>query len=67
MGHVRPNGETGMEARVIVLAAFISPYRADREHAHGLVGHGKLIEIYCNALIEIGEALDTRATIEKLG
>jgi adenylylsulfate kinase-like enzyme len=43
MGHGRRNGETVMEAGVIVLTAFISPYRADREHARGLVGHGDFI------------------------
>jgi adenylylsulfate kinase len=65
MGHGRPNGETVMEAGVIVLAAFISPYQADREHPHGLVGHGNLIEIYCNAPIGICEARDTKGLYRK--
>jgi len=34
-----------MEAGVIVLTAFISPYRADRERVRGMVEHGDFIEI----------------------
>ncbi len=37
-----------MEAGVIVLTAFISPYRADRERVRGMVEHGDFTEIYCD-------------------
>ena len=52
-----------MEAGMIVLTAFISPYRADRDH--GMVEHGDFIEIYCDAPIEICEARDVKGMYRK--
>ena len=54
-----------MEAGVIVLTAFISPYRADRERVRGLVDHGDFIEIYCDASIEVCEARDVKGIYKK--
>ena len=54
-----------MEAGVIVLTAFISPYRADRERVRGMVGHGDFIEIYCDAPIEVCEARDVKGMYKK--
>jgi adenylylsulfate kinase len=54
-----------MEAGVIVLTAFISPYRADRERVRGLVEHGDFIEIYCDTAIEICEARDVKGLYKK--
>jgi adenylylsulfate kinase len=54
-----------MEAGVIALTAFISPYRADRERVRGIVGHGDFIEIYCDAPIEVCEARDVKGMYKK--
>jgi adenylylsulfate kinase len=54
-----------MEAGVIVLTAFISPYRADRERVRGLVEHGDFIEIYCDTSIEICETRDVKGLYKK--
>ncbi len=54
-----------MEAGVIVLTAFISPYRNDRERVRGMVEHGDFIEIYCNASIEVCEARDVKGMYKK--
>jgi adenylylsulfate kinase len=54
-----------MEAGVIVLTAFISPYRADRERVRGMVEHGDFIEIYCDASIEVCEARDVKGMYKK--
>lgn len=54
-----------MEAGVIVLTAFISPFRADRGRVRGMVEHGGLIEIYCNSPIEICESRDTKGLYKK--
>ena len=54
-----------MEAGVIVLTAFISPYRADRERVRGMVEHGDFIEIYCDASIEVCEARDIKGMYKK--
>jgi adenylylsulfate kinase len=36
-----------LEAGTIVMTAFISPFRADRERARALFPHGDFLEIYC--------------------
>jgi adenylylsulfate kinase len=54
-----------MEAGVIVLTAFISPYRADRERVRGLVEYGDIVEIYCDTDIEICEARDVKGLYKK--
>lgn len=54
-----------MEAGVIVLTAFISPYRADRERVRGMVGHGDFIEIYCDTPIETCESRDVKGLYKK--
>ena len=54
-----------MEAGMIVLTAFISPYRADRERVRGMVEHGDFIEIYCDAPIEVCEARDVKGVYKK--
>jgi adenylylsulfate kinase len=66
--NIRRVGEVAklfMEAGVIVLTAFISPYRADRERVRGLVEHGDFIEIYCNTAIEICETRDVKGLYKK--
>jgi len=66
--NIRRVGEVAklfMEAGTIVLTAFISPYRADRENVRGLVGSGDFIEVYCNASIEVCEARDPKGLYRK--
>ncbi|UOA09651.1 adenylyl-sulfate kinase [Methylobacter sp. S3L5C] len=54
-----------MEAGVIVLTAFISPYRADRERVRSIVECGDFIEIYCDTPIEICELRDVKGLYKK--
>jgi adenylylsulfate kinase len=54
-----------MEAGVIVLTAFISPFRADRERVRSMVNHGDFIEIYCDAPLEICESPDVKGSYIK--
>ena len=54
-----------MEAGVIVLTAFISPYRADRERVRDMVGQSDFIEIYCNASLEVCENRDIKGLYKK--
>ncbi len=54
-----------MEAGMIVLTAFISPYRADRRRVREMVKHGDFLEIYCNAHIEVCEARDVKGMYKK--
>lgn len=54
-----------MEAGVIVLTAFISPYRADRERVRGMVEHGDFIEIFCDSSIAVCESRDVKGLYKK--
>lgn len=49
-----------LEAGVIALTAFISPFRKDRERVRSLVPHGDFIEIYCHCPLEICEQRDVK-------
>jgi adenylylsulfate kinase len=48
-----------VEAGVIVLTAFISPFRADRQKARSLVGED-FVEIYCDCPLEVCEERDVK-------
>jgi adenylylsulfate kinase len=66
--NIRRIGETAklmIEAGIIVLTAFISPYRKDREAARNGVPHGDFIEIFCNASLEICEKRDVKGFYKK--
>jgi len=54
-----------MEAGVVVLTAFISPYRADRERVRGMVEQGDFIEIYCDTPVGICETRDVKGLYRK--
>lgn len=54
-----------MEAGIIVLTAFISPYRADRERVRAMTGPSDFIEIYCDTSIEICETRDVKGLYKK--
>jgi adenylylsulfate kinase len=61
--NIRRVGEVSklfMEAGIIVLTAFISPFRSDRERVRNLVQNGDFIEIYCNTPLEICEKRDVK-------
>ncbi|MBI5625823.1 MAG: adenylyl-sulfate kinase [Nitrosomonadales bacterium] len=66
--NIRRIGEVAklfMEAGVIVLTAFISPFRSDRERVRGMVEHGDFIEIFCDSPIEICESRDVKGIYKK--
>jgi adenylylsulfate kinase len=54
-----------VDGGVIVLAAFISPLREDREKIRGLVPADDFIEIYCSASLEVCEERDTKGLYKK--
>ncbi len=66
--NIRRVGEVAklfMEAGVIVLTAFISPFRAERERVRGMFEHGDFIEIFCDSPIEICEQRDVKGLYKK--
>lgn len=66
--NIRRIGEAAklfVEAGVIVLTAFISPFRKDRIMARKLVPHGDFMEIYCKASLEVCEKRDVKGLYQK--
>ena len=49
-----------VEAGTIVLAAFVSPYRKDREQVRSRLPHGDFYEVYCQCDLEICEERDPK-------
>ncbi|WP_082411785.1 adenylyl-sulfate kinase [Methylogaea oryzae] len=61
--NIRRVGETAklfMDAGVIVLTAFISPFSEDRDMVRALVESGDFIEVYCNTPLHVCERRDTK-------
>src|SRR5512145_3233632 len=66
--NVRRVGEAAklfVEAGVIVLTAFISPFRDDRERVRRLIGDADFIEIYCHCPLEVCEERDVKGLYRK--
>ena len=53
------------DAGVVAIAAFISPYRADREMARAAVGDERFIEVYVRASLEVCERRDPKGMYKK--
>ena len=54
-----------VDAGLIVGAAFISPFRADREMARALMSEGELIEIFVHAPLAVAEQRDPKGLYRK--
>ncbi|HVV18705.1 MAG TPA: adenylyl-sulfate kinase, partial [Pseudonocardiaceae bacterium] len=53
------------DAGLIVLASFISPFRAERRLARGLFGDGEFIEVHVDAPLAVAEARDHKGLYAK--
>jgi len=61
--NVRRIGELArllVEASIITLAAFISPFAADRARLRSIFPHGDFFEIYCDCPVAVCEARDPK-------
>ena len=54
-----------IDAGLVVLAAFVSPYRNDRDHIRNIVGDDNMVEIYINTSIEECERRDVKGLYKK--
>jgi adenylylsulfate kinase len=54
-----------LDAGLITLTAFISPYRADRTKARSLVGPNDFIEVYCRCSLDVCEDRDVKGLYKK--
>jgi adenylylsulfate kinase len=53
------------EANIITIAAFVSPYREDRDNVRKLLNHGEFVEIYVKCSLEVCETRDTKGLYKK--
>ncbi|NNM15427.1 MAG: adenylyl-sulfate kinase [Bacteroidia bacterium] len=66
--NIRRIGEVAklmVDAGLIVLTAFISPYQSDRKQVRALVEDGEFIEIFVNCALEICEKRDVKGLYKK--
>jgi bifunctional enzyme CysN/CysC len=54
-----------MDAGLIVMTAFISPFRREREMARELIGEGNFVEVYVSTSLEICEQRDVKGLYKK--
>jgi len=54
-----------IDAGLVVLAAFVSPYINDRDHIRNIVGDDNMVEIYINTSIEECERRDVKGLYKK--
>jgi len=66
--NIRRIGEVArlmVDAGLITMASFISPYRAERQMARNLLEDGEFIEIFVNTPLEVAEARDVKGLYAK--
>lgn len=54
-----------MDAGLVVITAFISPFRREREMARDLIGADNLLEVYVNTSLEVCESRDPKGLYKK--
>jgi bifunctional enzyme CysN/CysC len=54
-----------VDAGLIVLTAFISPFEAEREMARGLLGEGEFIEVFVDTPLHVAEQRDVKGLYQK--
>lgn len=66
--NIRRIGEVAklmLESGLIIMTAFISPFREDRAAVRNLISNNDFIEIYCKASLEICEARDVKGLYKR--
>ncbi len=66
--NIRRIGEVSklfVDAGMMVLTAFISPFRADRDMVRSLMGEGEFVEIYVAASLDVCEQRDPKGLYKK--
>jgi len=66
--NIRRVGEVGKlmtDAGLMVISAFISPFRSDRDGVRKLLEKGDFIEVYCDAPLDICEGRDVKGLYQK--
>lgn len=58
-------GKLFVDAGVLTITAFISPYREDRDAARATIGQGDFFEVFCNTPLDICETRDPKGLYKK--
>lgn len=58
-------GNLMVDAGLVVLASFVSPYREDRENVKKIVGYANIVEIFVNTPVEECEKRDVKGLYAK--
>jgi len=53
------------DAGTVVMTAFISPYRADREQARALIAEDRFVEVFVECPLDVCEERDTKGLYKK--
>jgi len=54
-----------IDAGIVTLASFVSPYKSDRENIKNIVGQDNILEIYVNTSVEECERRDVKGLYKK--
>jgi adenylyl-sulfate kinase len=66
--NIRRVGEVAkllVDAGLIVVCAFISPYRRDRQMVRSIFGHGNFIEVFVDTPLDVCESRDPKGLYKK--
>ncbi len=66
--NIRRIGEVAnlfMNAGIVTITAFVSPFKADREKVRAIIGENDFIEVYCAASLEVCENRDTKGLYKR--
>ncbi|MGB9988647.1 adenylyl-sulfate kinase [Pseudoduganella rhizocola] len=66
--NIRRVGETAklfVDAGILVLTAFISPFEADRARVRALLGQGDFVEVYCHCSLSTCEKRDVKGLYKR--
>ena len=66
--NIRRIGEVGklfVDAGIVTMTSFISPYRADRDAARTTLGEGNFFEVFCDTPIDVCEKRDPKGLYKK--
>jgi bifunctional enzyme CysN/CysC len=54
-----------VEAGLVVIVSFISPFRSERQMARDLAGEGRFVEVFVDTPLEVAEARDVKGLYRK--
>ena len=54
-----------VDAGLVVITAFISPFRTERQLARSLLGHGEFVEVFVNTPLDVAEQRDPKGLYRK--